>query len=76
MSELRAWAVEWDMDQGRVLYWPEGPRHWQLFPTRRQARAYIEEQMGYIRERPDLQGPPHNWRMPRAVRVSVSRERP
>lgn len=72
---MRAWAVEWhsvnrlDGDM-RYLYWPEGPQHWQLFPTRRECRAYIEKHCGYYR-RPDLRAEPHGWRMPRAIRVTV-----
>lgn len=45
-----------------------------LFRTRREARAYIKMRYGYIATRPDLRSPPHCWRMPRAVRVSVKME--
>ena len=43
-----------------------------LFRTRREAREYINEKYGYIRTRKDLRAEPHFWRMPRAVRVSVT----
>lgn len=43
-----------------------------LFPTRREARAYIKQRYGYIATRKDLRSPPHCWKMPRAVRVTVS----
>ena len=42
-----------------------------LFTTRAKARTYIDEKWGYIRTRTDLRQPPHNWRMPVAVRVQV-----
>ena len=43
-----------------------------LFRTRREARVWIEGKYGYIRNRPDLQIAPHNWRVPKAVRVTVT----
>ena len=43
-----------------------------LFRTRREARAYIKREYGYIAERADLRAEPHGWQMPRAVRVMVS----
>lgn len=42
-----------------------------LFFTRREARAFIQEHYGYIKTREDLRRPPHNWRLPTAVRVTV-----
>jgi hypothetical protein len=44
------------------------------FTTRAQARRLIGEQFGWLRERSDLRRPPHNWRMPRAVKVRVTME--
>lgn len=43
-----------------------------IFRTRREARAYAEKKFGYIRARPDLLREPHNCRVPRAVRITVS----
>jgi len=43
-----------------------------LFKTRREAREYAVKHHGYIRTRKDLRGPPFNWRMPRAIVVSVT----
>lgn len=43
-----------------------------MFHTRAEARAFIEEKFGYIRERPDLQAEPHGWMMPRPVLVTVN----
>ena len=42
-----------------------------LFVTRKECRAYIDSNYGYIRDQYDLQNPPHNWRMPKAVKVKV-----
>jgi hypothetical protein len=33
---------------------------------------YAEEKWGYIKKRDDLRAEPHGWRMPRAVRVTVT----
>lgn len=68
------WAVRW-----RSVSRLDGvTEHWcwdyckpALFMTRREARAYIKQEYGYIAERPDLRGEPHGWRMPRAVKVRV-----
>jgi hypothetical protein len=76
MGNVRVWAVEWDFDWGTSLFWPEGPSHWQLFPTRRECRAYIEKTMGASCRRSDLRRPPHNWRTPRAVRVTLEKIQP
>ena len=43
-----------------------------LFRTRAEARAYIAKRYGWIADREDLRAEPHGWRMPRAVRVSVT----
>lgn len=40
--------------------------------TRAQCREWIEKQYGYIRDRPDLREAPHFWRVPRAVKVTVT----
>jgi len=42
-----------------------------LFRTRAEARAWILKNYGYIKTRKDLREPPHNWRVPLAVRVKV-----
>ncbi|GAB6842328.1 hypothetical protein HNR00_003537 [Methylorubrum rhodinum] len=42
-----------------------------LFTTRREARAFIAAEYGYIRERKDLRDEPHGWRMPVPVQVDV-----
>jgi hypothetical protein len=43
-----------------------------MFATRKDARRFASEQFGYIRERKDLRGAPHFWRMPRPVKVEVA----
>lgn len=43
-----------------------------LFTTRKQAREYIEQKYGYIRKREDLRIAPHWWRMPIAVRMTIT----
>ena len=48
---------------------PHLPGWPQLFRTRRECRAWIEEHHGYIRSRDDLKR--MGWRMPRAVMVSI-----
>jgi hypothetical protein len=50
---------------------PDHPSRTLLFFTKAAARAHIVERYGYIRHRTDLRRPPHNWRMPQAVKVDV-----
>ena len=61
------WKLTFDT---HLTGWP------QLFRTRRECRAWIEEHHGYIRNRPDLKAAPHYWRMPRAVMVSIVKANP
>lgn len=42
------------------------------FMTRAKCEDYIRREWGYIRSRKDLRGPPHYWRVPKAVRVTVT----
>ena len=42
-----------------------------LFHPRREARAKISEEWGYIATRRDLRREPHGWRMPIPVRVKI-----
>jgi len=81
-ADLRAWAVEWHSKNRldgnrRHLIWGHDhtkPGFFRLFRTRAEARTFIEERFGYIRERPDLRAEPNGWYMPQAVRVEVNRE--
>lgn len=43
-----------------------------LFDSRADARAWIAERYGYLRDRPDLRAEPHGWKMPKAVRATVT----
>jgi hypothetical protein len=78
------WAVKWvsdnELDGHREhllgaanIVKPEevGGYNIMVFGSRRHARAYIEENYGYVRTRPDLRREPHGWKMPRAVKVAV-----
>jgi hypothetical protein len=42
-----------------------------LFITRREARAWIAKEYGYLKTRPDLREEPHGWKMPIPVQVEV-----
>jgi hypothetical protein len=73
------WGVMWysknEMDGVRkhLMYgWPDSTIVPLLFRTRKEAREYIKEKWGYIKDSPDLRVEPHGWRMPRAVRVECS----
>ena len=71
----RSWAVLWhsksrlDGDRKHLMYENRTPA---LFKTRREARAWIDDRVGYIRGRADLRREPHGWRVPKAVRVTVT----
>lgn len=43
-----------------------------LFRTRREARAYRDEQFGAIREDEGLRRPPYNMKMPKVVRMGIA----
>jgi hypothetical protein len=70
---VKRWGVLWhsrnalDGDRQHLM-------HGAIFETRREARAYIEAEYGYIRTRSDLRREPHGWHMPKAVRVSITTE--
>ena len=71
--DLLAWGVEWRSKNQldgvtRRLQWDHDLR---LFRTRRECRAFIEKEWGYIKQRQDLRIEPHGWRLPLAVRVEV-----
>ena len=81
-TEVRAfsyWGVLWrsvnelDGDTAHLVHDQEHhPRHVPvMFATRAEARAYIDDRFGYLRDRPDLRAEPFGWRMPVAIRVTV-----
>ncbi len=75
-SRAKKWAVQWRSDNtldGRTRRL-QGDFHGlsMLFHTRRECRAHIEQEYGYIRTRSDLRAEPHGWKMPVATRVLVT----
>lgn len=78
------WAVKFRVDNaidGRYEYlvWHRnryslGLFRLAIFDTRAEARQYIAETYGYIRDRPDLRAKPHGWKMPIPVKVRVTVE--
>lgn len=78
MSERCAWAVLWrsknrlDGYHEHLCGTPDHPCRTLLFESRRKARNFIRDKYGYIRTRPDLRREPHGWRMPTAVRVTIT----
>jgi len=42
-----------------------------LFPTRKEATAYIKAEYGLLAKRSELRKEPYGWRMPIPVRVHV-----
>lgn len=59
------WGVKWNAG---IMWHNCKPL---LFFRRQDARKYIAASYGYIKHRKDLRSPPLNWRLPKAVRVSV-----
>jgi hypothetical protein len=75
---ITRWAVVWRVKQegcrryihATYMYDPNTGLPY-LFKTRRQANEFINTRWGYIRDREDLRTPPHSWRIPLAVKVTV-----
>ena len=59
------WVVKWHIG---ILWNNCKPL---LFFKRNEALLWIKKNYGDIRYRKDLRQPPHNWRMPKAVKVEV-----
>jgi len=78
------WAIQWRSDNKLDGYTERFLWDWKdpdrvspiLFRTRREARAFINERYGYIRERPDLKSEPHGWKCPRPIKVRVTLDQP
>lgn len=69
------WAILWRSKGGSHLVGTTShPCRRVLFDTRQEARDYVRERFGYIASRPDLQGPPHFWKMPKPVKVTIAIE--
>lgn len=43
-----------------------------LFQTRKEARRFCDETLGYIKTRPDLRAEPHGWKTPKVVKVIIT----
>ena len=75
MTEIMRWGCLWHAKNKlngvteHLICEKEAPV---LFRTRREARAYIKLRFGYIYRRDDLRREPHGWRMPKAIRVTIS----
>jgi len=71
---VNLWAAEWhskcllDGEKRHIINMNLLPV---LFRTRRKCREFIENNYGYINERPDLKAEPHGWRIPQAVKVEI-----
>lgn len=76
MEETSPPAVRWGLEW-RSSNKLDGPRRFLmmrnlvpvLFKTRRQARAFRDEQYGYIAKRVDLRREPFGWCSPKVVRI-------
>lgn len=45
-----------------------------FFHTRKEARSFIKEKFGYLKNRPDLRAKPHGIRAPIAIKATVTIE--
>ncbi|MEO5368300.1 MAG: hypothetical protein H7831_18475 [Magnetococcus sp. WYHC-3] len=74
-GEMRnVWGILWRsknklFGKAEHLIWKFGKPI--LYPSRKEAREYIELEYGYIRTRPDLRAEPHGWKMPIPVKVKI-----
>ena len=68
---VERWAVVWHQlgRPGHVMWnTPESPM---IYLTRRRAEAAMRASYRYIATRKDLRRAPHQWRLPRIVKVRV-----
>lgn len=79
------WAIRWRThdweallgkyhDYNNKFYIPDSLNGYtvMVFPTRQKARDFVKKHFAYIKNRPDLQTEPHNWKMPKVVKVLVT----
>lgn len=73
---MSLWGIQWrDSEGGHLIMAGEPCSSTRfVFTSKKAANAYIRERYGYIATRKDLRSPPHNWRMPKAVRVVIVEE--
>lgn len=82
---MSAWAIKWTADSpldGHVEHLEGGARFSRpeefagytlmVFATKASAQRHIRQHYGYIAKRQDLRRPPFCWRMPKAVRVTIT----
>lgn len=84
-----AWAVQWrsgpnNLDRKRIEHLvtdyrlpvivADGRIAPAVFPTRDAARAWVKERYATWFARRDLRKYPHDWRMPRVVRITITME--
>ena len=70
-----AWGILWRSDNrldGKCEHLFIRFGSYGLFQTRKACRDFIEEEYGWIRARDDLRREPYGWKMPKAVRVSIT----
>lgn len=82
----RGWGVHWrsgpnnvDHKRSEYLVRPVTTLNHQArqplcFTTRAEARIWVREHYSYIAARRDLREYPHDWKVPRVVRVTVTTE--
>ena len=65
------WALKWCSKNNAdyIIYDNCLPK---FFLTRKEARKYANKKYGYIKTRIDLRQEPHNWRIPRAIKVKIT----
>lgn len=79
------WAIRWRTADWEALLgkFYDGPDKYDIpdcvdgytvmvFSSRKKAREFVKRHFGYIKDRPDLKGPPHNWKTPKVVKVMVT----
>ncbi len=69
-KSITRWALFWNQKgvKPSILFADGMP---QFFFTRDKAREYNRQRYGYIKDRKDLRTYPHNWRMPKPVKVKI-----
>lgn len=74
-KESIRWAAKWrsksSIDGVQEHFVSDYDKGTYFFRSRSQAREFIEENYGYIKERPDLRKEPHGWKMPVPVKVKI-----
>ena len=75
IQKFDRWVLIWhsanlvDGCTERIISNNHGPL---LFRTRKEARELAKLRYGYIHTRPDLRAEPHGWRLPVAVKATIT----